>query len=420
MQAAARRNHRARRRQPAVIGFETANLVFTTGIDIENPDTGYRSSRDPDIAIGDAPQAFDRFRVSCRRMKPSRYGGLLAARLKREHRHTGGGIAERGIQEMSHRSPPIDAPGAALCRSPARFPATGVAMPLSDDALRVGPPGERCENECPELSCGAFANKGLGLTVRYGQTFGFLGAGARGTGSGAHRAGDRWPASVLPPGYDPDWRHNVQVYPAALKLGDLWDLTKYFSDHSRMVGHHDTAAAFGLMTGLANDRLVNEDISFCDPIEQPVGRAFQAAIKVLDAFYSDERLRVDPAYLAAARIVVLCVQAELFLHDLVQKKRELSAWALGKARHPSPGAFNTVPDVLALWRGLRIGGEAFEGSRLDAVAHRFGLDRSTISESVNNVAIPTYRRNSAVTAKGWRYPNGRGIGVGIIGLKMMG
>jgi hypothetical protein len=219
--------------------------------------------------------------------------------------------------------------------------------------------------------------------------------------------GDRRPPELLP-GYDPDWRRNAQIYPAALKLDDLWDLKKYFSDHSRTVGHHDIAAAFGLMMGLADDHLVTNDVSFCDPSEKPVGRAYQAAVKVIDAFYLDKRLRVEPTYLAAARIVVLRVHAELFLHDLVQKKRELSAWALSKARHPSPGAFNTVPDVLALWRGLRIGGEAFEGSRLDAVADRFDLDRSTVSESVNNVAIPHLQETFGLYCKGLPIPHKTG------------
>ena len=63
MPTAARRDHRARRRQRSAIGLKTTNFVLTAGIDIENPETGYRSGREPDIAIGDAPQAFDRFRL---------------------------------------------------------------------------------------------------------------------------------------------------------------------------------------------------------------------------------------------------------------------------------------------------------------------------------------------------------------------
>jgi hypothetical protein len=38
-------------------------------------------------------------------------------------------------------------------------------------------------------------------------------------------------------------------------------------------------------------------------------------------------LKVGPTYLAAARIVIQCVEVELLRHDLLQKKRELSALA---------------------------------------------------------------------------------------------
>ncbi len=205
----------------------------------------------------------------------------------------------------------------------------------------------------------------------------------------------------LLPGYDPDWRSSVQIYPAALELGDLWDLGKYFERQLRLIGHRDTGA-FAAMARLADDlSKIKSRISkttFCDPAEQPVGRAFQAAIKALAAFYFDKRLRAT--HLDAARIVVLCVHAELYLRDIAQKQRELAAWAVG-GRHPSPGAFNIVPDFLALWRGLQIG--EFEGRRLEAIADRFGLDRSTIGQ-VKNVAMPYLQRKFGRYCRGLAIP----------------
>jgi hypothetical protein len=214
---------------------------------------------------------------------------------------------------------------------------------------------------------------------------------------GDRGTGDRRAPEILP-GYDPDWRdpRNAQVYPdPLLDLDALLDLQKYadlnlqdLADRLRVVTRHDAAAAFALMTGLADERLRNEAVSFCDPFERPVARAYQAAMKVIGAHYIEKRLRVGATYLAAARIVVQCVEAELLLHDLPQKKRELSALAKGKAIRLSPWTFNTVADVLARYRDLQVDGKAFEGSRLDAVAKIHGRDRSTIGESVNFAAIP--------------------------------
>jgi hypothetical protein len=147
----------------------------------------------------------------------------------------------------------------------------------------------------------------------------------------------------------------------------------------------EKAAGFSLMMGLADDRLFSEadNLSFCDVAERPVARAYQAAMKVLDARYYDKRLRVTPAYLAAARIVLQCVDIELLLRDLPQKQRELSALANGKSTRLSPGSSNILPDILAHWRKLRIGGKPFKGSRLDAATNRFNRDRSVLSESVD-------------------------------------
>lgn len=215
--------------------------------------------------------------------------------------------------------------------------------------------------------------------------------------------GDRRPASQLP-GYDGDWRdpRNMQVYADPMLqlenlLDNLLNLQEYV-DRLRLLRSHKRAAgtrlrkssawyAFPLMMGLADDRLVSkaDNVSFCDVIEKPVARACQAAMKVLDAYYTEKRLKVGPTYLAAARIVIQCVEVELLRHDLLQKKRELSALAKGKSIRLSPGTFNIVPDILARWRGLQIpGGKPFEGSRLDAVANRFNRDRSVLRESVDN------------------------------------
>ena len=184
------------------------------------------------------------------------------------------------------------------------------------------------------------------------------------------------------------WRdpRNMQVYAdPRLQLDNLLNLKEY-ADRLRPVKSHEAAAAFSLMMGLADDRLFSEadDFSFCDVAERPVARAYQAAMKVLDAYYYDKRLKIGPTHLAAARIVAQCVDIELLLRDMHQKQRELSALAKGKSRRLSPGTFNIVPDILAHWRKLQIGGKPFKGSRLDAATNRYERDRSVLSESVDN------------------------------------
>jgi hypothetical protein len=221
--------------------------------------------------------------------------------------------------------------------------------------------------------------------------------------------GDRRPAEQLP-GYDGpdawwpwkqptptleeriwkalDWRSpcNMQVYAdPRLQLDNLLNLQEY-ADRLRPVKCHEAAAGFSLMMGLADDRLFSEadKLSFCDVAERPVARAYQAAMKVLDAHYYDKRLKVGPTYLVAARIVLQCVDIELLLRDMHQKQRELSALANGKSARLSPGTFNIVPDILAHWRRLQIGGKPFKGSRLDAATNRFNRDRTVLRESVDN------------------------------------
>ena len=199
-----------------------------------------------------------------------------------------------------------------------------------------------------------------------------------------------------------DWRSplNMQVYAdPTLDLDNLLNLPEC-SNRLRPVKRHEAAAAFSLMMGLADDRLFSEadELSFSDIAERPVARAYQAALKVLDAHYYDKRLRVTPAYLAAARIVLQCVDVELLLRDMHQKKRELSALANGKSRRLSPGTFNVVPDILAHWRGLQIGGKKFKGSRLDAASNCYERDRSALSESY-------YRATSGIQEEYGCYAN---------------
>jgi hypothetical protein len=179
--------------------------------------------------------------------------------------------------------------------------------------------------------------------------------------------GDRRPVSELP-GYEPDWRdpRNMQFYTEPmLELEKLLNLQEYpafnvqeYADKLRLLRSHEVAAAFSLMMGLADDRLVSlaDDLALCDA-ETPTARGYQAAIEVLRAYYFDKRLKVEPVYLVAARIIAQCVDVELLARDLPQKKRELSALANsasklqaladGKLIRLSPGTFNVVPFMLA-------------------------------------------------------------------------
>jgi hypothetical protein len=189
-----------------------------------------------------------------------------------------------------------------------------------------------------------------------------------------------------------NWRdpRNMQVYADPTLLADLrmdWrprprqPLVLLFGTHARPLTRKEADAGFSLMLGLADDRMVSlaDDLALCDG-ETPTARAYQAAMKVLQAYYLDKRLKVDPAYLAAARIVVQCVDLELLLRDLHQKKRELcrllanprEMHALAKGKWPrlSPGSFNLVSFMLA-------------GPSQDAAASHFERDRSVLSESLN-------------------------------------
>lgn len=203
--------------------------------------------------------------------------------------------------------------------------------------------------------------------------------------------------------YNPLVRENdMQVYAAPrLDLDNLL-IMQDAADRVRPVQRHEAAAAFSLMMGLADDRLFSEadELSFCDISERPVARAYQAAMKVLDAYYYDKRLKISPAHLAAARIVAQCVDIELLLRDMHQKQRELSAVANGRGRL-SPGTFNVVPHILARWRWLQIGGKRDRDWMPPRIA-----STATAVFSVRALTAPhlAYRRNLAVTAMNWRYP----------------
>jgi hypothetical protein len=112
------------------------------------------------------------------------------------------------------------------------------------------------------------------------------------------------------------------------------------------------------MTRLADDRMVSlsDYLAICDA-DTPTARAYQAALEVLRAYYLDKRLRVEPAYLVAARIVVQCIEIVLLLRDYTQWARELKftanshvklrALAKGAWLQMSPGTFYFVSQYLA-------------------------------------------------------------------------
>jgi hypothetical protein len=216
---------------------------------------------------------------------------------------------------------------------------------------------------------------------------------------GERGTGDQRPPELLP-GYDDDWRdpRNAQVYTVpGLQLERLLDLREYpdlnpqeYADALRVLRPHEAAAASALMMGLADDRLVSlaDDLALCDA-ETRTARAYQAAREVLRAYYVDKRLKVEPKYLAAARIVAQCIDVEFLTHDLPQKKRELSALAKGRLTRLSPGTFNTVPFMLA-------------GHSQDDAANLFDRDRTTLSESFNNAI-------SGLQDRFGRYCNGPAI-----------
>jgi hypothetical protein len=210
-----------------------------------------------------------------------------------------------------------------------------------------------------------------------------------------------------------DWRdpRNMQVYAEPTLLAELktdWrprphqPLVLLFATHARPLTRHEAAAGFSLMSGLAGDRMVSaaDDLALCDA-ETLTARAYQAAIKVLQAYYLDKRLRVEPAYLRAARIVIQCVELELLLRDLRQKQRELSALlgnpremhALAKGKWPrlSPGSFNIVSRMLA-------------GPSQDAAASYFERERSVLRESYNRAIFDIEGKFSSYFTDLWIPP----------------
>jgi hypothetical protein len=214
-----------------------------------------------------------------------------------------------------------------------------------------------------------------------------------------------------------DWRdpRNMQVYAEPALLAELktdWrprphqPLVLLFATQARPLTRHEAAAGFSLMSGLAGDRMVSpaDDLALCDA-ETLTARAYQAAIKVLQAYYLDKRLRVEPAYLRAARIVIQCVELELLLRDLHQKQRELSALlgnpremhALAKGKWPrlSPGSFNIVSRMLA-------------GPSQDAAASYFERERSVLRESYNRAIFDIERKFSWYFTDLWIPPKRAG------------
>jgi hypothetical protein len=76
----------SRRRQFAMFGFKATKMIFATRINIEYPDAWHRSGRDADVAIGHAPEATDRLRISRGVVKAAFGCRLFRARIKWKHR----------------------------------------------------------------------------------------------------------------------------------------------------------------------------------------------------------------------------------------------------------------------------------------------------------------------------------------------
>src|SRR5262245_49854082 len=83
--AAASGDEFARRWQRAKFFFKRAQARFTMlAVDIEHPESGNRSGRNPDVAIWNPPKAADRFGVGRGGMETAANGRLLRTWLARK------------------------------------------------------------------------------------------------------------------------------------------------------------------------------------------------------------------------------------------------------------------------------------------------------------------------------------------------
>ena len=89
----------ARRRQRAVLLLQSGEPLHRPRRQRREPKTLSLAGRNADVAVSDAPIAFDGRRVGGRGVETALDGGLLAARKAGEHRPTGAGIIERGVEE---------------------------------------------------------------------------------------------------------------------------------------------------------------------------------------------------------------------------------------------------------------------------------------------------------------------------------
>jgi hypothetical protein len=187
--------------------------------------------------------------------------------------------------------------------------------------------------------------------------------------------------------FDLDWRDPKYMQEYAdptLRLDILLNMREeYAAGRLRPLTSHEAVAGFSLMMTLTDDFV---------GAETPTARAYQAAMKVLYAYYFEKRRKVNPAHLLAARIVVQSVEIELLLRDYHQKKRELRAIAnspvklrnLAKGASPrlSPGSFNTFSYMLA-------------GFTQREAAERFDREQTVLGESLNSAMAAIQKRFGA-------------------------
>ena len=88
-----------------MLGFEAADAVFAAGIDVDHPESGSDAGRHSDIAVGDAPIAFDGFRICGRGIEAARDGRGLTADDEWENRERSSAVGER-VREVVHDPPP--------------------------------------------------------------------------------------------------------------------------------------------------------------------------------------------------------------------------------------------------------------------------------------------------------------------------